>query len=117
MDRLIEWADRWQMKFNVAICKVMCVATSNTNSSYNLGGLQIETTDTEKVLGIISNNLKTTKQCINVEKKCNYLLGYIKRHVRYKNKKIVVTLYNTLVLPHLQYCIEFWSPSLSYQKI
>ncbi len=80
------------MKFNVAKCKVMHVGTSNTNSSYNLRGLQIETTDKERDLGvIISNNLKSTKQCINVEKKCNSLLWYIKRHFRYKNKKIVIT--------------------------
>ncbi len=47
-----------------------------------------------------------------MEKKCNRLLGYIKRHFQYRNKKIVVTLYNSLVLPHLQYCIQFWSTSL-----
>ncbi len=45
------------------------VGKSNTNSSYNLTGLQIETTDTERDLGVlISNNLKTIKQCINMEK-------------------------------------------------
>ncbi len=64
------------MKFNVAKCKVLHVGTSNTNSIYNLRGLQIKTTDTEKdLVVIISNNLKTTKQCINVEMKCNRLLG------------------------------------------
>ncbi len=47
-----------------------------------------------------------------MEKKCNRLLGYIKRQFQYRNKKIVVTLYNSHGLPHLQYCIQFWSPSL-----
>ncbi len=61
---------------------------------------------------VISSDLKTTKHCIEVEKKCNHLLGYIKRQFQYRNKKIVVTLYNLLVLPHLQYCIQFWSPYL-----
>ncbi len=90
------------MKFNVVKCKLMHVGTANTNSSYTLRGLQFETTDTESHLGvIISNNLKTTKQCIDVEKQCNCLLGYIKKHFQYKNKKIVITLYNSLVLPHL----------------
>ncbi len=48
-----------------------------------------------------------------MEKKCNRLLGYKKRRFRYKNKKIVITLYNSLVFPHLKYCIQFWSPSLA----
>ncbi len=43
-------------KLIVFKCKVMHVGTSNKNSSYNLRGLQIETTDTEKVLGIISKS-------------------------------------------------------------
>ncbi len=63
------------MKFNVAKCNVMHVGTSNTYSCYTLRGFQIETTDTVRDLGvIIRNNLKTTKQCTNVEKKCNRLL-------------------------------------------
>ncbi len=31
---------------------------------------------------------------------------------QYRNKKIVMTLYNSLILPHLHYSIQFWSPSL-----
>ncbi len=78
-----------------------------------MGDIQLETINTEKDLCIvISSDLKTTKHCIEVEKKCNCLLGYIKHQFQYRNKKIVLTLYNSLVLPHLQYCIQFWSPSL-----
>ncbi len=68
-----------------------------------MGDIQLETIDTQKDLGIvISSDLKTTKHCIKVKKKCNRLLGYIKRKFQYINKTIVVTLYNSLVLPHLQ---------------
>ncbi len=78
-----------------------------------MGDIQLETSDTKKDLGIvISSDLKITKLCIEVEKKCNRLLGYIKHLFHYRNKKIMVTLYNSLVLPHLQYCIQFWFPSL-----
>ncbi len=75
--------------------------------------IQIETIDTQKDSGkLISSDLKITKHCIEVQKKCNLLLGYIKRQFQYRNKKTVMTLYNSLILPHLQYCIQFWSPSL-----
>ncbi len=65
----------------------MHAGTLNTNSSYTLRGLKIQTTDTGRDLGVlISNNLKTPKQCIDMEKKSNRLLGYIKKHFVYKNK-------------------------------
>ncbi len=94
-------------------CKVLHIGNANLNSDYKVRDIQLETLDTQKDLGIVTNSdLKTTKHCIEVEKTCNRLLGYIKHQLQYRNKKIVVTLYNSLVLPHLQYCIPFWSPSL-----
>ncbi len=50
---MVEWADRWHMKFNVAKCKVMYIGNLNTNSSYTIGGHELETTDTERDLGVI----------------------------------------------------------------
>jgi len=29
LDRLVEWADKWQMQFNVSKCKVMHVGKKN----------------------------------------------------------------------------------------
>ena len=31
LDRLVEWAHKWQMQFNVSKCKVMHVTNSNKN--------------------------------------------------------------------------------------
>ncbi|KAK3887290.1 hypothetical protein Pcinc_008554 [Petrolisthes cinctipes] len=42
------------------------------------------------------------------------MLGYIKRQFGYRNKEIVLCLYNSLVRPHLEYAVQFWSPS--YRK-
>ncbi len=42
LDKLVEWADRWQMKFNIAKCKVRHIGTLNTNSNYTLGGHELE---------------------------------------------------------------------------
>ena len=43
--------------------------------------------------------MKSTKHCNEIEKKCNRVLGCIKRQFLFKNKKIVITLYNALILP------------------
>jgi ribonuclease P/MRP protein subunit RPP40 len=78
-----------------------------------MGNDIIQMVEAEKDLRVwINNELKSTNQCIEVEKKCNRLLGYIKRQFEYKINTIVTTLYKTLVRPHLEYAVQFWSPSL-----
>ena len=44
------------------------------------------------------------------------VLGIIKRKIEYKSKDVIVKLYKTLIRPHLEYCIQFWSPSLADEK-
>ena len=113
LGRLGEWSEKWQMPFNVNKCKVMHIGYNNPNSRYNLLGNDIECVQQEKDLGvIISNDLKFSKQCINVEKKAQKLIGYIKRQFRNRNKEIVIPLYNALVRPHLEYAVQFWCPTL-----
>ncbi len=113
LNGIINWADTWQLTFNSSKCEVLHIGNANLNTDYKMRDIKLETIDTQKDLGIvIISDLKTTKHCIEVEKKYNHLLGYIKYQFQYRNKKIVVTLYNSLVLPYLQYCIQFWSPSL-----
>lgn len=113
LSRLGDWSATWSMPFNTAKCKVMHIGYNNQMANYTLNGHQIEATDAEKDLGvIISKDLKFTKQCVEVEKKAQKLLGYISRQFRYREKKVVLTLYNALVRPHLEYAVQFWAPTL-----
>ena len=115
LQKLGEWSDKWQMPFNAAKCKVMHIGYRNPQSEYFIQGKALESTDSEKDLGVvITSDLKFSKQCIAVEKKAQKLLGYIKRQFSYRNKEIVLSLYNSLVRPHLEYAVQFWSPS--YRK-
>ena len=108
-----EWSDTWQMPFNVNKCKVMHIGHRNPESAYNLKGTPLESTASERDLGVtITSDLKFSKQCIEAEKKAQRMLGYIKRQFGYRNKEIVLCLYNSLVRPHLEYAVQFWSPSL-----
>ena len=100
-----EWSKKWQMPFNLDKCKIMHIGHKNKNEKYELLGKEIESVQQEKDLGVvITNDLKSSNQCIEAAKKAQKLLGYIKRQFR--------TLYNALVRPHLEYAVQFWSPSL-----
>ena len=101
------------MPFNCGKCKVMHIGDRNPQANYSLLGNEIASVAQEEDLGvIISNDLKFTNQSIKVEKKAQKLIGYIKRQFRYRNKEMVLQLYTSLVRPHLEYAVQFWSPSL-----
>ena len=44
--------------------------------------------------------------------KGNQVLGMVRRNITYKEKSLIVPLYKAIVRPHLEYCIQAWSPYL-----
>ena len=56
----------------------------------------------------------TQKFVANVksETTANQVLGMIRRNITYKDKSLIVPLYKAIVRPHLEYCIQAWSPYL-----
>ena len=64
LDRLIEWADKWLMQFNVNKCKVMHVGQKNPRLSYTMRSNELQTVEVEKDLGeMISSDRKCSQQC------------------------------------------------------
>ena len=59
-------------------------------------------------------NVKCSKQCMYAFNKATRVLGMIKRTIRFKNTRIMLSLYRTLVRPHVEYCISAWN--LHYKK-
>ena len=67
----------------------------------------------EKDLGVSMNaNMKVSEQCRIAASKGNQILGMIRRNITYKEKSLIVPLYKAIVRPHLEYCIQAWSPYL-----
>ena len=101
------------MPFNVDKCKVMHIGFKNRKIKYELFGKEVDSCQMEKDLSvIITNDLLSTRQCMEAEKKAQSLLGYIKRQFSSRNKETILTLYKALVRPHLEYPVQFWAPSL-----
>ena len=113
INKLVEWANKWQMSFSVDKCSVVHIGHNDMQSNYNISNQQLPTTDQQQDLGIIiTKDLKWQKQTEKSCKTANRVLGFIARKFRYKNKEVILPLYKSIVRPHLKHAVQFWSPHL-----
>ena len=97
------------MSFNVDKCSVMHIGHNNMQSNYNMSNQQLPRTVQQQDLGIITKDLKWQKETEKSCKTANRVLLFIARNFRYKNKELILPLYKSLVRPHLEHAVQFWS--------
>ncbi|PIK38112.1 hypothetical protein BSL78_25052 [Apostichopus japonicus] len=107
LDKIFSWSQGWQMLFNIDKCKVMHFGSSNQKFAFNLNGVELQEVSVERDLGIyIDSSLQPSKHCLEAAKRCNKVLGMIKRNFSFLKEDIVVRLYKQLVRPHLEYAVQ-----------
>ena len=115
INRLLEWAELWQMQFNAKKCKIMHIGYNNPNYDYTMGGhapagTVLSVTPEEKDIGVlVHNSLIPSSQCARAAKKANQVLGQMSRAFHYRDATWV-RLYKTFVRPHLEFSVQAWSP-------
>jgi len=111
LDRLERWACVNHMNFNKGKCKVLHMGRGNRKHKYSLGGEWLESSPEEKELGIpVDEKLNMTRQCTLSAQKANRILGCIKRSMASRSREVILPLYSALVTPHLESCVQLWSP-------
>ena len=84
-------------------CKVLHIGSDNQHFRYYMDGRELEECTEEKDPGVIfTNDMKSSRQCLEAYNRTSRILGMIKRTISYKNTDIrpMLNLYKTLVRPH-----------------
>ena len=115
LNRIQQWSDKWQLKFNSTKCKVIHLGHDNSKATYTMvndrTAVPLEHSTEEKDLGVwIDDKLKFAGHVGHIVAKGGQLLGLIKRSFVHRDVDVIKTLYTSLVRPHLEYANAVWRP-------
>lgn len=111
---LFSWSIQNDLPFNIKKCSFISFTRSSSFVAfeYNLDGTALQRVNLIKDLGVLHDAaLKFDDHLDMVNSKAHNTLGFIIRNTKdFRNKETLLYLYKTLVLPHLTYCSQIWSP-------
>lgn len=115
LNRLQAWAKKWQLRFHPHKCTVLSLGRNRYDYKYNMVSadelVTLHKPDFEKDLGVLIDRGLSFEDHINhIVKKANKLTGLMWRSFSYVDKKVLVTLYKSMIRPHLEYASSVWSP-------
>lgn len=123
LNNLVEWADRWQLRFNAGKCQVLHLGSKNPRYTYRMKAHGSDTrsnlgaSDAEKDLGVIMDSeLKFSKHIETQVGKANKILGLIRRSYDYLDAETMRLLFIALIRPHLEFANVVWSPRFQKDK-
>ena len=119
LDTVHRWTVAWDLPLNIGKCKQLVKAESTGPTRWIgiPGAGDIRRAPDMKDLGVfMSGDFKLEKQCRVAAQRANRALYQLLRTVVSRDPEILVPLYKVYVRPHLEYCVQAWSPYLERDK-
>lgn len=92
-------------------CQILHLGCRNPGCAYRLGNKILESSSTERDLGVlVHRKLKMSQQCALAAKRASCVLGCIKHSIANQAREVIVPLCSALVRPHLELWVQFWVP-------
>ena len=117
INELFKWQNIWLLTFNTKDnkCKVMHVGKNNPCNDYYLGDILLPSVNSEKDLGVLfTSNLNWNDHIVSSVQKANSIIAWVTRTVISRSPEVMLQIYKSLIRPHLEYCVQLWSPLPSY---
>ena len=127
--KVCDWCDANRLTINVEKTNFMIIKTSQrlvkTEGSLGINRSQISQVTSTNYLGVcLDQNMLWTSHIEKVRKAISPINGIISKIRYYVPKSTLLLLYNSMILPHISYCIEIWGntyntflkPILNLQK-
>ena len=106
-----DWASKWDLRINHDKSLVMHIGKGNV-AEYSMNGVALKICKSVRDLGIfVDCNLNFTEHIDHIVRKAYSSLFRLFRIAHTSNPTILTRLYNSFVLPHLEYGSQIWSPS------
>ena len=122
LNRGVNWANTWFVRFNFTKCHHMHIGKHNTGTKYPMQDgndtFELETVKTEKHLGVpIDCNLSFRDHINSKVNLANRNLGIIFRTFTFLDEETFLDFYKSLVRPHVEYSTSNWSPYYKEDRI
>ncbi len=112
LDNLSKWTQDNQLDLAANKCKVMHIGANNENTNYYLDACNLEAVTQMRDLGIIiTNDLRFRVHCENTARKASIRACSIYRGFASRNTDFLMRMFDTFVLPLVEYASVVWNPS------
>ena len=112
LKHIVNWLNANRLSLNIDKTNFMVFRPKNKNDQnldILINGSRIDKVDKAKFLGVIIDcNLRWSDHVKYVTNRISKGIGIIIKARKYFNSETLLSLYNTLILPFISYCIHVW---------